>query len=161
MPFRHDGHLRPELTPRIVWRPFSGAHDAFSDQRRRCPARFRAGEPVKHRMPSQIKPQNLDSTIDNTLYQHYTSVALGVPLYACGGGSIPVIDSMMQMGMTRGAALAFFISGPATKFSTLSVFGTVFGSRLLGLYLAVMLVGALIWGWVYPFSGGPLLPNWN
>ena len=89
------------------------------------------------------------------------AVALGVPLYACGGGSIPVIDSMMQMGMTRGAALAFFISGPATKFPTLAVFGTVFGSRLLGLYLAVMLVGALIWGWVYPFSGGPLLPNWN
>ena len=89
------------------------------------------------------------------------AVALGVPLYACGGGTIPVIDSMMQMGMTRGAALAFFISGPATKFSTLSVFGTVFGSRLLGLYLAVMLVGALIWGWFYPFSGGPLLSNWN
>jgi len=80
------------------------------------------------------------------------AVVLGVPLYACGGGSIPVIESMMRMGMTSGAALAFFIAGPATKFSTLTMLGAVFGRRILGFYLVVMLVGALAWGYVYPFD---------
>lgn len=80
------------------------------------------------------------------------AVLLGVPLYACGGGSLPVVESMMRMGMTSGAALAFFIAGPATKFSTLSMLGAVFGRRLLGFYLAIMLTAALIWGYVYPFE---------
>ena len=63
---------------------------------------------------------------------------------------------MMQMGMTSGAALAFFIAGPATKFSTLAVLGTVFVKRLLSCYLALMLTGATIWGYAYPFRSPEL-----
>ena len=74
------------------------------------------------------------------------AVALGVPLYACGGGSIPIVESMMQMGMSPGAALGFFIAGPATKFSTLTMLGAVWGRRILLFYLGLMLVGALFWG---------------
>ena len=81
------------------------------------------------------------------------AVALGVPLYACGGGSIPIVESMMQMGMSPGAALGFFIAGPATKFSTLTMLGAVWGRRILLFYLGLMLVGALIWGFLYPFGG--------
>jgi uncharacterized membrane protein YraQ (UPF0718 family) len=81
-----------------------------------------------------------------------TALALGIPLYACGGGTLPVVETMMRMGMTTGAALAFFISGPATKFSTLSMLTAVFGKRLLGLYLIVMLGSALLWGYTYPFT---------
>ena len=80
------------------------------------------------------------------------AVAMGVPLYACGGGTIPVIETMIQMGMTAGAALAFFTAGPATKFSTLAVLVGVFGRRLLAFYLVVMIGGALLWGYSYPFS---------
>ena len=80
------------------------------------------------------------------------AVALGVPLYACGGGSIPIVDSMMQMGMSPGAALGFFIAGPATKFSTLTMLGAVWGRRILLFYLGLMLVGALFWGFLYPFD---------
>ncbi len=81
------------------------------------------------------------------------AVALGVPLYACGGGSIPIVESMMQMGMSPGAALGFFIAGPATKFSTLTMLGAVWGRRVLLFYLGLMLVGALFWGFLYPFGG--------
>ena len=81
------------------------------------------------------------------------AVALGVPLYACGGGSIPIVESMMQMGMSPGAALGFFIAGPATKFSTLTMLGAVWGRRILLFYLGLMLVGALFWGFLYPFGG--------
>ena len=79
------------------------------------------------------------------------AVALGVPLYACGGGALPIVETMVQMGMTPGAALAFFIAGPATKFHTLSTLGAVFGRRMLLWYLVVMIVGALLWGHLYPF----------
>lgn len=80
------------------------------------------------------------------------AVALGVPLYACGGGAIPIVETMVRMGMTSGAALAFFIAGPATKFHTIGTLGAVFGRRVLGWYLLVMIAGALIWGYLYPFD---------
>jgi len=86
------------------------------------------------------------------------AVALGVPLYACGGGAIPVVETMLRMGMTPGAALAFFTAGPATKFSTLSVFAAVFGRRLLGWYLALMLGGAVFFGYLFPFQDSYLSP---
>ncbi len=81
------------------------------------------------------------------------AVGMGIPLYACGGGTIPIVQMMMNLGMSPGAALAFFIAGPATKFPTLAVLGAVFGRRLLGYYLVVVLAGALFWGYVYPFGG--------
>jgi uncharacterized membrane protein YraQ (UPF0718 family) len=84
------------------------------------------------------------------------AVALGVPLYACGGGTLPIVETMMQMGMTPGAALAFFIAGPATKFSTLAMLGAVLGRRVLVFYLTLMLGGALLWGYAYPFAGDRL-----
>jgi uncharacterized membrane protein YraQ (UPF0718 family) len=79
-------------------------------------------------------------------------VVLGIPLYACGGGAIPIVETMIRLGMTPGAALAFFIAGPATKFHTIGTLGAVFGRRVLIWYLVVMIAGALSWGYFYPFS---------
>ena len=80
-------------------------------------------------------------------------VLLGIPLYACGGGAIPIVETMIRLGMTPGAALAFFIAGPATKFHTIGALGAEFGRRVLVWYLIVMSTGALVWGYVYPFTG--------
>jgi len=77
------------------------------------------------------------------------AVAVGVPLYACGGGSIPIIEVLTRMGMSQGAALAFFISGPATKFSTLITLYATFKERTVIFYLLITLVGATILGYTY------------
>ncbi len=81
-----------------------------------------------------------------------SAVALGVPLYACGGAAIPIVETMVRMGMAPGAALAFFIAGPATKLHTVGTLGAVFGRRVLAWYLLVMLLGALLCGSLYPFD---------
>lgn len=77
------------------------------------------------------------------------AVAMGVPLYACGGGSIPIIEVLTRMGMSQGAALAFFISGPATKFSTLFALYATFNRKTVAFYLFITLVGASILGYAY------------
>lgn len=77
------------------------------------------------------------------------AVGMGVPLYACGGGSIPIIEVLMGMGMGSGAALAFFLAGPATKISTVLTLNAVVNRRVMALYLAVTLVGAALMGYVY------------
>ena len=82
-------------------------------------------------------------------YSVLVAVALGIPLYACGGGSIPIIEILVRMGMTRGAALAFFLAGPATKFSTILTLNAVVKKQVTAFYLVIMLLGAAILGYAY------------
>jgi uncharacterized membrane protein YraQ (UPF0718 family) len=77
------------------------------------------------------------------------TTAAGVPFYVCGGAAIPVVQSLAELGMSKGAALAFFISGPVTKASNLVILGSAFKSRLLFLYLAIGIGGALVFGLLY------------
>lgn len=77
------------------------------------------------------------------------AVALGIPLYACGGGSVPIIEVLMRMGMSPGAALAFFLAGPATKVSTIVALNAVLKRQVMVLYLIIMLGGATLLGYGY------------
>lgn len=73
----------------------------------------------------------------------------GIPLYSCGGAAIPVLYQLSEMGMTKGAILAFFISGPSTRISNLVILGSVFNIRILSIYLSIVLIGAVASGLLY------------
>jgi len=77
------------------------------------------------------------------------STAAGVPFYVCGGAAIPVVQQLAELGMSKGAALAFFISGPITKLSNLLVLQATFKGRVLAQYLIIGIVGALFFGLLY------------
>jgi len=64
------------------------------------------------------------------------ATSLAVPLYACGGGVIPLIRAWLFAGMGVGEALAFMIAGPATKITNLSAVKMILGARNFFLYLA-------------------------
>jgi uncharacterized membrane protein YraQ (UPF0718 family) len=89
--------------------------------------------------------------------EHWYSVlvagSLGVPFYACGGGAIPWIKVLLDEGMSRGAALAFFLAGPATRVTALAALATVLSRRALVLYVAFVLVGAVGLGYVFNILG--------
>ncbi len=74
---------------------------------------------------------------------------LGVPLYACGGGSIPIIQILLSMGMSPGAALAFFIAGPATKVPTLMTMHMTLGFFITGSYFLLSLGWSVICGTLF------------
>jgi uncharacterized protein len=74
---------------------------------------------------------------------------LGVPLYACGGGAIPLVKSMMINGMSNGAALAFFIVGPATRATPLMALATIIRARFLVLYVCALIIFAVTVGLLY------------
>lgn len=63
------------------------------------------------------------------------SATIGVPLYVCGGGTIPLLLEWLRHGMSMGAAAAFMITGPATKITNLGAVKIVLGSRQFGIYL--------------------------
>lgn len=77
------------------------------------------------------------------------AIALGIPFYTCGGAAIPFIDTLMQMGMNKGAVLAFFISGPATKAETFYAYNKLLGRKVLLFYLSLTLSFSYVAGIVY------------
>lgn len=77
------------------------------------------------------------------------STAAGVPFYVCGGAAIPVVQQLADLGMSKGAVLAFFISGPVTKISNLVLIQAAFKRIILLEYLAIGLLGAVVIGFLY------------
>ncbi len=71
---------------------------------------------------------------------------LSVPLYACGGGTIPLINMWMQAGMGAGDALAFMLAGPATKINNLSAVKMILGIKHFCFYLIYCLLLAFMSG---------------
>jgi hypothetical protein len=74
---------------------------------------------------------------------------LGIPLYVCGGGTVALIGVLVSMGMGQGAALAFFITGPATKISTIVSLNAVLRKKVALVYLGVTLIGGVLIGYGY------------
>jgi uncharacterized membrane protein YraQ (UPF0718 family) len=57
------------------------------------------------------------------------AATIGVPLYVCGGGTIPLLMAWLESGMSMGAAAAFMITGPATKITNLGALKIVLGLK--------------------------------
>ena len=67
-------------------------------------------------------------------------------LYACGGGTIPLLQQWLWNGMSLGGAAAFMITGPATKITNLGALKIVLGMKRFLLYIGYTLIFALLTG---------------
>jgi uncharacterized membrane protein YraQ (UPF0718 family) len=83
---------------------------------------------------------------DNRGFGLLMSATIGVPLYMCGGGTIPLLMGWLQNGMSMGSAAAFMITGPATKITNLGALKIVLGLRPFIVYLVFTIVFALVSG---------------
>jgi uncharacterized protein len=101
---------------------------------------------VKALIPAQMVADLLRS---NARVGTLLAIGLGVPFYSCGGAAIPFVETLMGMGMSKGATLAFFIAGPATKLETLYAFKSQLGVRVLLFYLAITFFFSLLAGLLY------------
>ena len=82
----------------------------------------------------------------NTAWGVLMAATIGVPLYACGGGTIPLLRQWLWNGMSYGSAAAFMITGPATKITNLGAMKIVLGIRNFILYFAFTIAFALMTG---------------
>jgi uncharacterized membrane protein YraQ (UPF0718 family) len=79
------------------------------------------------------------------------AATVGVPLYVCGGGTIPLLMSWMNSGMSLGTAAAFMITGPATKITNLGAVKIVLGMKDFIFYLVFTILSALLTGFVIDY----------
>ena len=82
----------------------------------------------------------------NEAFGVLTAATAGVPLYACGGGTIPLLQACLTDGMSLGSASAFMIAGPATKITNLGALKIVMGAKRFILYLVFVMIFALATG---------------
>lgn len=73
-------------------------------------------------------------------------VLLGVPLYACGGGTVPLLQQWLASGMSMGSAAAFMVTGPATKITNLGALKIVLGAKRFALYMVYVILISLVIG---------------
>lgn len=74
------------------------------------------------------------------------AATIGVPLYACGGGTIPLLQQWLWDGMPMGSAAAFMITGPATKITNLGAVKIVLGIKRFILYIIFVMAFSLVTG---------------
>ena len=74
------------------------------------------------------------------------AATIGVPVYMCGGGTIPLLNEWLADGMSLGSAAAFMITGPATKITNLGAMKIVLGWKRFLVYLAFVMLFSLATG---------------
>ena len=74
------------------------------------------------------------------------AATIGVPLYACGGGTIPLLQQWLLDGMSMGSAAAFMITGPATKITNLGALKIAMGWRRFLLYIVFVMAFSFVAG---------------
>lgn len=76
------------------------------------------------------------------------AATIGVPLYACGGGTIPLLQQWLMSGMSIGSAASFMLTGPSTKITNLGALKIVLGVKHFLLYLLFVMLFSLVCGFV-------------
>ena len=82
----------------------------------------------------------------NEAFGVFMAATIGVPLYMCGGGTIPLLQMWLYDGMSLGSAASFMLTGPATKITNLGALKIVLGLKRFLLYLLYVLLFAFATG---------------
>ena len=76
---------------------------------------------------------------------------LGIPAYLNTEASLPLVATLMDGGMGPGPAMAFLVTGAGTSIGAISGLFVIARTRIVGLVVALLLVGALAMGWTAQF----------
>jgi uncharacterized membrane protein YraQ (UPF0718 family) len=101
---------------------------------------------INELIPTEIVASVLGS---GSLFSVFIAAIAGMPLHVCGGAAVPVMQVLSDLGMSKGAVLAFFITGPATNVSTVLIMSVLFKPKLLVIYYSTIIGGALLMGYIY------------
>jgi uncharacterized membrane protein YraQ (UPF0718 family)/copper chaperone CopZ len=93
-----------------------------------------------------LPPGVLEHYMGHGFASYLVMLAVGIPLYVCASGSIPLAAALLAKGISPGAALVFLIAGPATNAATIAVISGMLGKRALAIYLAFLMAGSLAAG---------------
>jgi uncharacterized membrane protein YraQ (UPF0718 family) len=96
-------------------------------------------------------PQDWISTVVGirNSYSVFIATLVGIPSYVSSISAVPLLRGLMDLGMDKGAVLAFIIAGPIMTVPSILAVTALFKRRALYIYVTVGFFGALIFGYTY------------
>jgi len=82
-------------------------------------------------------------------YSILLAALLGIPLYVNNASSVPVTRTLVEGGMSPGAALAFLLAGAGTSLPAMSGLLVITRGRIVVLYIILIFLGAVVFGSLY------------
>jgi uncharacterized membrane protein YraQ (UPF0718 family) len=79
----------------------------------------------------------------------FIMLLVGVPMYVCATGSIPIVASLMLKGMSPGAAFVFLMAGPATNSVALTVMAKQMGTKTVIVFISSVVISSLTLGTLF------------
>ncbi len=92
----------------------------------------------------------------NDLLALLLMVIVCFPIYICSVPSVPIVQSLLLMGISPGAAVVYLIAGPATNFGELNAIRANMGAKVSLFYASALIVVALCSGLL---TNSMLLPD--
>ena len=140
----HGSH---DEQPTTFWQKLGGALDyAFVDMMQDVGKWLIIGLLIAALITVAVPNEWLAALHEYKLLNMLIVLAVAIPMYICATGSIPIAVSLMAKGLTPGAALVLLMAGPAVNTASMLVIGKVFGRRTLWLYIAAIVIGAILFG---------------
>ncbi len=77
------------------------------------------------------------------------AVAIGVPLYSNAAGVIPIVNALMEKGMSMGTVLAFMMAVTALSLPEMIILRKVLKKKLLAVFVGIMTVTIIGVGYLF------------
>jgi len=77
------------------------------------------------------------------------SLFFGLVMYICSTASVPMVHSFISAGMSSGAGMVMLLVGPITSWGTILVLRKEFGFKVLFIYLLVIIIAVLFFGYLF------------
>ena len=104
------------------------------------------GQLVESLVPTEVI---LELFSGEKVYSIPLAAAIGLPLYVSGSSSLPLLQSILELGAGKGAILAFLIAGQGTGAAVITGMSAIIKKRALTFYVVFILLGAIFSGYIY------------
>ncbi len=103
---------------------------------------------------SGLVPENFFADrMGGSMAAMFLMLLIGIPLYVCSSGSVPIALAFIKAGISPGAVLIFLITGPATNAATLTTLWKIIGRKQLIVFLVTLSLCALSAGFIMNSMG--------
>jgi len=101
---------------------------------------------------SMLIPKDLAQSLnlnDNLFLSYFIFLALGIPMYICSTGSVPMAAALLAKGFPAGGVFVFLMAGPATNAASIALLYKTLGKKSLWIYVGSIVFCSLFFGWAF------------
>lgn len=93
-----------------------------------------------------VPPAFVERYLGSHILSMLVMLIVGIPMYVCSTGSLPIAAALMLKGMSPGAAMVFLLAGPATNAVTITVVSKELGKGATVIYVMTIAVMSILFG---------------